>query len=156
VKVRLIAAGTRLPAWIDAGYAEYARRFPPETPLELVEIAVTRGTAQGAAGRATRAEGDRMLAALPARAWVVALDVTGRAVDTPALARWWSKRLQDGRDVAFLIGGPEGLADECLGRADERLSLSPLTFPHALVRILLAEQLYRAISLLRGHPYHRE
>ena len=156
MRVRLVAAGTRLPAWIGAGFAEYQRRLPPETPLELVEVAVARGTAQGAAARAVRAEGERMLAALPARAWVVALDVGGRALDTPGLARWWAGRLRDGRDVAFLIGGPDGLAPECLARADERLSLSALTFPHGLVRVLLAEQLYRAISLLKGHPYHRE
>jgi 23S rRNA (pseudouridine1915-N3)-methyltransferase len=156
MKVRLVAAGTKLPSWIGAGFAEYQRRLPPETPLELVEIAVARGTAQGAAGRAVKGEGERMLAALPARAWVVALDVGGRALDTAALARWWAARLQDGRDVAFLIGGPDGLAPGCLSRADERLSLSALTFPHGLVRVLLAEQLYRAISLLKGHPYHRE
>jgi 23S rRNA (pseudouridine1915-N3)-methyltransferase len=156
MKLKLIAAGTRLPAWINAGFDAYARRLPPEAPLELLEIAVVRGTAQGAAERATRSEGERMLAAVPPRAWVVALDVTGRTVDTPALARWWAKRRQEGRDIAFLIGGPEGLAPACLARADERLSLSALTFPHGLVRVLLAEQLYRADSLLRGHPYHRE
>jgi 23S rRNA (pseudouridine1915-N3)-methyltransferase len=156
VRVRLIAAGTRLPAWVGAGFAEFQRRLPPESPLELVEIAVTRGGAQGAAGRAVKGEGERMLAALPPRAWVVALDVTGRALDTAALARWWAARLNDGRDLAFLIGGPDGLAPDCLGRADERLSLSPLTFPHGLVRVLLAEQLYRASSLLKGHPYHRQ
>lgn len=156
MRIRLVAAGKGLPDWIDAGFAEYQRRMPRETPLELVEIAVARGTAQGAAQRATREEGERMLAALPARAWVAALDVGGRTLDTPALARWWAGRLQDGRDVAFLIGGPDGLAAECLARADERLSLSALTFPHGLVRILIAEQLYRATSLLKGHPYHRE
>lgn len=156
MRVRLIAAGTRLPAWIGAGFAEFQRRLPPESPLELVEIAVTRGSAQGAAGRAVKGEGERMLAALPPRAWVVALDVTGRALDTAGLARWWAARLRDGRDLAFLIGGPDGLAEDCVGRADERLSLSPLTFPHGLVRVLLAEQLYRASSLLKGHPYHRQ
>ena len=156
MRVRLIAAGTRLPPWIGAGFAEYQRRLPPETPLELVEVAVARGTAQGAAARAVKSEGERMLAALPPRAWVVALDVAGRALDTPGLARWWAARLRDGRDVALLIGGPDGLAPDCLARADERLSLSPLTFPHGLVRVLVAEQLYRAISLLKGHPYHRE
>ena len=156
MRVRLIAAGTRLPAWIGAGFAEYRRRLPPETPLELVEIAVARGAGQGAAGRAVKDEGERMLAALPARAFVVALDVAGRTLDTAGLARWWAGRLRDGRDVALLIGGPDGLAPACLARADERLSLSPLTFPHGLVRIVIAEQLYRATSLLKGHPYHRE
>lgn len=156
MKLRLVAAGTRLPAWINAGFEDYARRMPPETPLMLTEIAVPRGTAQGAAARATRAEGEQMLAAIPERAWVVALDVTGKPIDTPQLSRWWARRLQDGLEVIFLIGGPDGLSASCLARANERLSLSPLTFPHGLVRILLAEQLYRAVSLLKGHPYHRE
>jgi 23S rRNA (pseudouridine1915-N3)-methyltransferase len=156
VKLRLVAAGARLPAWVNAGFAEYARRLPPETPLELVEIAIVRKRAQGAAGRAIRDEGARMLKAAPPGAWVVALDVRGRAVDTAALAKWWAGRLRDGRDVVFLIGGPDGLAPQCLERADERLALSPLTFPHGLARVLLAEQLYRAMSLLKGHPYHRE
>jgi len=156
VRIRLLAAGTRLPDWMDAGFREYARRLPPEAPLELVEIAVQRGRAQGAAERATQKEGEKMLAAIPTAAWVVALDVTGRPVDTPGLARWWQKRQSDGREVVFLIGGPDGLSEDCLARSNERMSLSELTFPHGLVRVLLAEQLYRAISLLKGHPYHRE
>lgn len=156
MRIRVIAAGTRLPAWIGAGYAEYARRMPPEAPMELIEITVARGAAQGAAGRAVKVEGEKMLAAIAPRSWVVALDVTGRSIDTPALSKWWAARLRDGREVAFLIGGPDGLAAECLARADERMSLSALTFPHGLVRIVLAEQLYRAVSVLKGHPYHRE
>jgi 23S rRNA (pseudouridine1915-N3)-methyltransferase len=155
VRVRVVAAGTRLPAWIDAGVNEYARRMPPESPLELTEIAVGRRGGQGAAARAVRAEGERMVAALAPGNWVVALDVTGRALDTPGFARWFAGRLNDGRDLAFLIGGPDGLAPECVRRANERLSLSPLTFPHGLVRIVLAEQLYRASSVLKSHPYHR-
>jgi len=153
--VRLVAAGTRLPAWIGDGYAEYARRMPAETPLELKEIAVARGGGGGDAARALREEGTRMLAAIPAGSYVAALDVRGRALDTEGLARWWAVRLRDGRDLVFLIGGPDGLAPECLARADERLSLSALTLPHGLARIVLAEQLYRAASLLKGHPYHR-
>ena len=156
MRVRLLAAGTRLPAWINAGYVEYARRMPPEAPLELVEIAVGRGGGQGARVKATRDEGERMLAQLTPRQWVVALDVGGKALDTPGLARWWATRQRDGRDVTFLIGGPDGLAAEVLERADERMSLSALTLPHGLVRVVLAEQLYRALSLLKGHPYHRE
>jgi 23S rRNA (pseudouridine1915-N3)-methyltransferase len=152
---RLIAAGTRLPAWINAGFEEYARRLPPESPLELVEIAVARGGGAGDASRALRLEGERMLKAVRAGSWVTALDVTGRAYDTAALSRWWAGRLRDGRELAFLIGGPDGLAPACLKRADERLSLSALTLPHGLARVVLAEALYRASSLLRGHPYHR-
>jgi 23S rRNA (pseudouridine1915-N3)-methyltransferase len=153
VRVRLVAAGTRLPDWMNAGYAEYARRLPPETPLELREIEVQRG--RGGVERAIRDEGEKMLALVSPAHYVVALDVTGRTLDTPALAKWWQKRLQDGRDLAFLIGGPDGLAPDCLARADERLSLSALTLPHGLARVVLAEALYRAISLTKGHPYHR-
>jgi len=155
VRVRVVAAGTRLPGWLNEGFLEYARRMPRETPLELKEIAVARGESQGSAVRGKREEGERMLAALPAGAYVVALEVGGRALDTEALARWWAARLKDGRELAFLIGGPEGLSDACLARADERLSLSKLTLPHGLARVVLAEQLYRVQSLLKGHPYHR-
>jgi len=155
VRVRVVAAGTRLPAWIGAGFAEYARRMPPESPLELQEIRTDRRGAQGAAARAVREEGARMLERVGTGNWVVALEVTGRALNTPELASWWARRLRDGRDLVFLIGGPDGLAAQCLQRADERLSLSPLTLPHGIVRIVLAEQLYRAASLLKGHPYHR-
>ena len=155
MRVRVVAAGTRLPAWVDAGFAEYARRMPPESPLELKEIAVSRGGGAGDGSRALKEEGERMLAQVPAGSWTVALEVTGRPLDTVALTRWWAARLNDGRDLTFLIGGPDGLAAPCLERAEERLSLSALTFPHGLVRVLLAEQLYRAASLLKGHPYHR-
>ena len=155
MRVRVVAAGTRLPGWIGAGFLEYAKRMPSESPLELKEIAVARGGGAGDGARALREEGERMAAQVPAGAWAVALDVTGRTLDTPGLARWWGARLNDGRDLCFLIGGPDGLAPACLERANERLSLSALTFPHGLVRVLLAEQLYRASSLLKGHPYHR-
>jgi 23S rRNA (pseudouridine1915-N3)-methyltransferase len=155
VRVQVVAAGTRLPGWQNDGFAEYARRMPPESPLALTEVAVARGAGKGDLGRAQRQEGERMLAALSASSWVVALEVGGTTLDTAGLARWWAGRLRAGRDLAFLIGGPEGLSADCLARADERLSLSALTFPHGLVRVLLAEQLYRATSLLKGHPYHR-
>ena len=156
MKLRLIAAGTRLPEWIDAGFDSYARRLPPESRLELSEIRVVRHRSQGADARALTEEGARMLAAIAPAAWVVALDAGGRSLDTPAFARWLAGRMRAGRDLAFLIGGPEGLAPACRARANEALSLSALTYAHGLVRVVLAEQLYRAISLLKGHPYHRE
>jgi 23S rRNA (pseudouridine1915-N3)-methyltransferase len=143
VRVRLIAAGTRLPDWIDAGVAEYARRFSHGLKFELVEIPLARAT-------------ERMQAAIGARDYVVALEVAGRSMSTPELARWLEARRSDGRDLALLVGGPEGLDAALSARADFRWSLSPLTWPHGLVRILVAEQLYRAHSLLQGHPYHRE
>ena len=163
MRVRLIAVGTRLPAFVTAGYEEYARRLPKATPLELHEIPAGgragggRGRSAGASGRAQRGEGERMLAVLASwpGSYVVALEVAGSSLDTAGLAAWWSRRLKDGRDLALLIGGPDGLASACLARADERLSLSPLTLPHGLVRVVLAEQLYRVASLAQGHPYHR-
>lgn len=138
MRARLIAAGTRLPDWVNAGYAEYARRLVGFR-LELVEIPARR----------------RMLEIVGPRDYVVALELTGRAMTTAELARWLETRLASGRDLAFVIGGPDGLAPELLKRADFRWSLSPLTWPHGLVRVMLAEQLYRAQSILKGHPYHR-
>lgn len=139
MRARLIAAGTRLPGWINEGYAEYAGRLGQGLRLELVEVPFKK----------------RMLERIGPRDFVVALEVTGRALATPELARWLEARLAGGRDLTFLVGGPDGLAPELLARADYRWSLSPLTWPHGLVRIMVAEQLYRAQSLLKGHPYHR-
>lgn len=155
MRVRLIAAGARQPEWVRQGYSEYAQRLGPELRLDLVEIPVTRRGTAGIVGRAVATEARRMLAALQAGDHVVALEVGGRAWSTPELARWLGRRLAAGRGLALLIGGPDGLGQEVLARADERWSLSPLTLPHGLVRIVVAEQLYRAASLLRGHPYHR-
>ncbi len=156
MRVRLIAAGSRLPAWIDAGYADYARRLRTGLKLELTEIATARRGGRQDLTRALAAEGNRMLAAIGRRDYVVALEASGRALTTAELARWLESRLAAGRDLALLIGGPDGLAPEVLVRADFRWSLSPLTWPHGLVRVMVAEQLFRAYSLLRGHPYHRD
>jgi 23S rRNA (pseudouridine1915-N3)-methyltransferase len=142
MRIRLIAAGTRLPDWIDAGVTDYARRFGRGLRFELIEIPVAN-------------EAERMRKAIRAGDYVVALEVTGRAMTTPKLAEWLAARMASGRDLALLIGGPEGLDARLSASADFRWSLSPLTWPHALVRILVAEQLYRAHSLLQGHPYHR-
>jgi 23S rRNA (pseudouridine1915-N3)-methyltransferase len=155
MRVRLIAAGTRQPAWVREGYAEYAQRLGPELRLELVEIPVTRRGAGGDVARAVAEESRRMLAAIPAGDHVVALEVDGRSRSTAELARWLGQRLAAGCGVALLIGGPDGLGPEVRARADERWSLSSLTLPHGLVRVVVAEGLYRAASLLRGHPYHR-
>ena len=153
--IRLVAAGTRLPGWVNEGYAEYAGRLGPELRLELVEIPVAHRRRHADLARARADEGRRMLAAVDARMHVTALEVGGRAMSTEQLARWLAKRMNDGRDAALLVGGPDGLDPACAQRADGTWSLSPLTFPHGLVRVLLAEQLYRASSLLKGHPYHR-
>jgi 23S rRNA (pseudouridine1915-N3)-methyltransferase len=155
MRCRLIAAGARLPAWIDQGFADYQKRFVKPFSLELKEIAVAQRHAGEPATRAQNAEGKHMLTLIKPGDFVVALDVKGKLFDTESLAKWLALRLQEGRNFVFAIGGPDGLAPQVLERADFRWSLSPLTFPHALVRIIFAEQLYRAVCLLAGHPYHR-
>jgi 23S rRNA (pseudouridine1915-N3)-methyltransferase len=154
--MHLIAVGKRMPAWVDAAVAGYAGRLPHECSLVLREIAPAPRTKGADISRGIEAEGERLLAAVPDRATVIALDVAGVQWSTASLAAQLGNWLQSGRDIALLIGGPDGLSDACLHRADMRWSLSPLTFPHPLVRVILAEQLYRAWSLHVGHPYHRE
>jgi 23S rRNA (pseudouridine1915-N3)-methyltransferase len=154
MRLLLVAAGTRLPAWVNAGYEEYAGRFANDYRLELKEIALGQRSG-GDAQQAIAKEGERMLAAIPASAYVVALQVGGRALASEDLAKFLEARAQDGRDVAFCIGGPDGLAPEVDARAQLRWSLSALTLPHALARVMVAEALYRAVSIVKRHPYHR-
>ena len=154
MRMRLLAAGTRMPGWVDAGFADYAGRLRGEYRLELVEIALgERGG--GDVRRAVEAEGRRMLGAAGERAHLVALQVGGRALTTEQLARWLEERACDGDAPVFCIGGPDGLAAEVDARARLRWSLSTLTLPHGLARIVVAEALYRAVSLIKGLPYHR-
>lgn len=154
MNLRLIAAGTRMPAWVQAGYDEYAKRLTQDYKLELVEIPLGQRSG-GDTVRATEKEGVRMLAALVSNPYVVALQVGGKPLNTEQLAQFLQARAHDGRAVAFCIGGPEGLAPAVDARADLRWSLSPLTLPHALVRVIVAEALYRAVMVTKGHPYHR-
>jgi len=155
VRIHLIAVGTRMPGWVTQGFEEYARRLPADCALQLVEVAAGKRGKNADIARITRDEGERTLAAIPKGARVVALDVKGRSWSTEQLSQQLDGWLHDGRDLALLVGGPEGLAAECLARAEQRWSLAPLTLPHPLVRIVVAEQLYRAWSILNGHPYHR-
>ena len=144
-----------MPGWVETGYQEYAKRLPPECALHLVEIEPGHRGKGASIEIARREEGGRLLAALPKGVQVIALDEQGRAWSTAELSRQLAAWLAEGRDLALLVGGPEGLDPTCRARADRLWSLSPLTFPHPLVRVILAEQLYRAWSLLTGHPYHR-
>lgn len=155
MKARLIAVGERAPAWVAQGFAEYQKRLSHWLPLDLVEIEPgLRGKGRDAA-RATADEGARVLAALPKGALIVALDGRGKAWTSEQLAQRLEYWRGQGRDLAFLIGGPEGHSIDVVARADETWSLGPLTLPHMLVRLLVAEQLYRAAALLANHPYHR-
>jgi len=155
MKCRLIAAGTRLPDWVNTGFREYQKRLRTPLVLELTEIAVATRRAGENPQRAIAREGADMLAALKVDDYVVALEVAAESMSTEQLSAWLALRMRAGRPLALLIGGPDGLAQPCRERADQRWSLSPLTLPHALVRVVVAEQLYRAMSLLAGHPYHR-
>ncbi len=155
MRIHLIAVGNRMPGWIDEGYREYARRLPPECALQLHEITAGKRGKSADIARLTRQEGEKMAAAVPKGVRVVALEVTGKPWSTEQLSVRLENWLGEGRDVALLVGGPEGIAPGLSASADERWSLSPLTLPHPLVRIVVAEQIYRAWSLLKGHPYHR-
>lgn len=158
MKVRIIAAGGRMPAWVQEGYAEYAKRLPRELALEMVEIPLgQRGQKNSPAliEKARQKEGEAMLAALGPRDHLVALDVKGKPWSTEQLSEQLQGWQMQGENVSLLIGGPDGLSADCLSRAHQRWSLSPLTLPHPLVRVLLAEQIYRAWTLLAGHPYHK-
>jgi 23S rRNA (pseudouridine1915-N3)-methyltransferase len=154
VEVRLLAAGSRLPEWVNLGYRQYASRLTRELNLQLTEIPVaSRRGGDVAAWR--RAEGERMLGAIVPADWVVALDVEGKTPSTQMLSKWIEAWFGNGRRVVLTVGGPDGLDPRVRERADQRWSLSPLTLPHGLVRVVVAEALYRAMSLRQGHPYHR-
>lgn len=155
MRIHLIAVGTRMPSWVVEGYREYARRLPRECSLQLTEIPTAKRHKSLTAGQAREQEGQAMLAALPKDCNVVALDVRGKPWSTETLAARLEDWLASGRDVALLVGGADGLCEACLDRADLHWSLSALTYPHALVRIVVAEQLYRAWTITTGHPYHR-
>lgn len=155
MRFRVVAAGTRQPDWVNEGVQHYAGRLPRECALEIVEIPLgTRSKGQDTA-RAVAEEQKRMLAVPRGGDIVVALEVTGKQFDSEELARRMQNWFGAGGDVIFMIGGPDGLGDGCLERAGLKWSLSRLTLPHGLVRIMLAEQLYRAWAILKNHPYHR-
>ncbi|OOZ46117.1 23S rRNA (pseudouridine(1915)-N(3))-methyltransferase RlmH [Solemya velum gill symbiont] len=156
MNIHLIAVGTRMPAWVTQGYEEYSKRMPRECSLKLVEIAPGHRGKNASIEKAIEDEGKRMLAAIPKGANVIALDEKGKSWSTMQLSKQLDGWLQQGGDTALLVGGPDGLSASCRASARTSWSLSALTLPHPLVRVLLAEQLYRALSVLNGHPYHRE
>lgn len=155
-RVRIVAVGSRMPKWVREPFDDYLTRLNPGLKVSLTEIEPGARAAGRPPSKAIATEGQRILTALRDNEYVVALDEHGTEMTTRELASWLAKRLQDGVDLAFLIGGPDGLAADVLERSDFKWSLSRLTFPHALVRVVLAEQLYRAHGVLSNHPYHRD
>lgn len=156
MKLRLIAVGQKMPSWVSSGFDEYQRRFPRDCQFELVEIPAGKRGKQADIKRILDQEGERMLAAVNKNERIVTLEVNGRNWDTPQLSKQLASWQMDGRNVALLVGGPEGLSPACIAASEQRWSLSTLTLPHPMVRVIVAESLYRAWSLLNNHPYHRE
>jgi 23S rRNA (pseudouridine1915-N3)-methyltransferase len=156
MRMIVIAVGHRMPGWVQSGFEEYARRFPREVRLELIEVRPARRFPTMSVERALALEESRIEAVVPAGCHRVVLDEHGVAVTSTGLARKLEAWLGAGRDVALFIGGADGLTDRFRRSADFSLALSRMTLPHGLARILLAEQLYRAISIMHNHPYHRE
>ena len=156
MKLLVVAVGQRQPAWADQAWADFAQRFPPEMRLEIKALKTEPRAGGKTAAQCMAAEAARIEAALPKGVRRVVLDEQGTRIDTSQLAQRLRRWRGDGRDVAFVIGGPDGLAPALKAAADETLRLSDLTLPHAFVRVLLAEALYRAQSVLEGHPYHRK
>jgi len=155
MKLNLVAVGTKMPAWLTDGYHEYAKRMPRECSLHLHEINPARRGKTANAQQWMQEEGERILAAIPNNHHVIALDVQGKSWSTEQLSQQLANWQADGRDVSLIVGGPDGLSAACLQRADQRWSLSALTLPHPLVRVVMSEQLYRAWTILQNHPYHR-
>lgn len=155
MKIKLISVGTRMPAWVEQGVQEYSKRLPAEFSFESVEVPLGKRGKSASTQQAMRQEEEALLARLGSRDYVVALDVQGKVLSTEEMTTRISTIRDDGQHLSFLVGGPDGLTQNCLNRANERWSLSALTLPHPLVRIVMAEQMYRVWSLISGHPYHR-
>ncbi|MCK5893454.1 MAG: 23S rRNA (pseudouridine(1915)-N(3))-methyltransferase RlmH [Endozoicomonadaceae bacterium] len=155
MRIRLIAVGQKMPSWVVEGYNEYARRLPANFSLELHEISLGKRTRGADIARMQRNEGAQMLSAIDPRDKVIAMEVNGKSCSSETLADQLGGWHDLGENVSLLVGGVEGMLPEVSARADLRWSLSSLTLPHPMVRILIAEQLYRAWSILNNHPYHR-
>lgn len=156
MRIQIIAVGKKMPSWVTAGYEEYSKRLPNEFKITLTEISpAKRSSTRPDIARIVEEEGIQILKYLPSHTKIIALDVIGERWSTEQLANQLSRWEADTPQLSFIIGGADGLSHTCLNQAHHRWSLSPLTFPHPLVRIILIEQLYRAVSFMRNHPYHR-
>lgn len=155
MQLLVAAVGQRMPNWVNEAWTEYARRMPPNLSLSLREISLAKRSKNADTKRLTAVESKALYEAMPVRSRVVALDVKGQAWSTGKLATRLEQWMGEGRDVGFMIGGPDGIDATTMQKADDRWSLGPLTLPHPLVRVVLAEQLYRAWTITQNHPYHR-
>lgn len=155
MKINLLSIGTRMPRWVDDGVAEYSKRLPADFHFSVTEVPMAKRGKSIDISQAIKKESDALLSRVRAQDYVVAMEVGGKALSTEALASRIDAIRMQGQNIALLVGGPDGLGEACTQRADEQWSLSALTLPHPLVRILLAEQVYRAWSVLNSHPYHR-
>ena len=156
MKIKLIAVGTKMPSWVETAFNTYAQRLPRDCSLELIEIPAAKRTRNQLANKWMEKEGELILKVIDSSDWVVALDVKGKSWTTNQLAGEIVKWQSMGNNIALLVGGPDGLSQECLARANQRWSLSDLTLPHPMVRVVLSEAIYRAWSVTVNHPYHRE
>jgi len=155
MRIKLIAVGTRMPKWVDLGYQEYAQRMPALCELELVEITAKKRGKNADTARILRDEAQAIKAVIPKGALVIALDRKGKTVDTLSLAKHLQNWIDESQNVAILIGGPEGIDADYLASINQKWTLSAMTFAHPLVRVMVAEQLYRAWSINANLPYHR-
>lgn len=155
MQLLVAAVGQRMPSWVNEAWTEYTRRMPPSLSVSLREISLAKRSKNADTKRLTTLESKALYEAMPTRGRVIALDVRGQAWSTGKLALRLEQWMGDGRDVGFMIGGPDGIDARVMQKADDRWSLGPLTLPHPLVRVVLAEQLYRAWTITQNHPYHR-
>lgn len=155
MKVSLVSVGSKMPGWVQEGYDEYAKRLPKELTPQLIELPLAVRSKTVNTDKIKQQEGDQILAAVPKGARRIMLDVKGKALSTEALAQKLERWQMEGTDACLVIGGPDGLSRDCLAQADEKWSLSNLTLPHPLVRVVFIEQLYRAWTILQNHPYHK-
>jgi 23S rRNA (pseudouridine1915-N3)-methyltransferase len=155
-RISIVAVGKRMPDWIQTGFAEYKKRLSQDVTLELIEVTPAHRTRSSVTHKLRQQEAQSILAALPAHSHVIALDETGKRQTTMQLSARMQDWIDQGMSVSLIIGGADGLDESVLSAAQERWSLSDMTLPHALVRVVLAEQLYRAWTILKNHPYHRE
>ena len=153
--INIITVGHKVPNWVEIAVDDFIKRFPPELKINLIQIPLIKRGKNPDIRRIMRDEGSKIIAAVPLKNLQVALDVKGRKVDTETLSQLLKQWVEQGQDVSIIIGGPDGLSEEVLNGSALKLSMSDLTFPHTLVKVMLVEQLYRAWSILKNHPYHR-